>query len=110
MEMSARRKHQFEAAYRNLYHRADREVGYRSRHFLKLGWVHGPEEAARRLLRPWRSGYVAEGFARLAIVNRLDLSIEHLVTQPEWARYFPEEQAEARRRLASVGFRLPVAA
>ncbi|KQT33832.1 hypothetical protein ASG29_07020 [Sphingomonas sp. Leaf412] len=51
---------------------------------------------ARRLLELPPS----EGFARLALLERIDLAVESLVLQPRWDGIFTEEERRiARRRL-----------
>jgi hypothetical protein len=62
----------------------------------------GGLEAAHFLLA---SQSFAEGLARLAECGRSDLSVEHLVTQPEWRELFTESEIQiARDRLAMYKF------
>lgn len=63
---------------------------------------HGGLVTARKLLR--RSS-VSDGFAALWERGRLDLTVEALVTDPEIAGLFSEEEIRsARHRLAQFGY------
>ena len=52
---------------------------------------------------------IQTGFWDLVRIDRVDLTVEQSVLDPEWAELFdpyPEHQAEARRRLEQVGVRV----
>ncbi len=82
----------------SIYERAAREIGYRPTYFLNMLRERGGVATAAALLQP--RGAVPEGFTRLALEQRLDLSVEHLVLQEPWCRLFDEDVLTvARRRL-----------
>jgi hypothetical protein len=80
-----------------VYRAAGRETGYWAGYFLKSVKHHGGVRAARRLLE---RGGVSKGLAKLASLDRLDLTMETLVLDPAYAPLFTdEERAIAARRL-----------
>ena len=49
----------------------------------------------------------SSGFTELYLLKRLDLTVEHLVLQPEWRQLFTlEELVSAQRRLDELQFPL----
>lgn len=93
---------QFERAMRAVYERARAEAGYNATYFLRMLADHGGLETARRLLR---ARVVSEGFMSLAERKRLDLTVEALVTKPEFADLFTPEGVDlARERLTEFGY------
>jgi hypothetical protein len=87
---------QFDAAMRNIFDEAAL-LGYRPTEFLRMVVEHGGVETAHRLLA---SDKVQDGFARLFLLRRLDLTVEHHVLLPDYRSLFSsEERREARRRL-----------
>ena len=80
-----------------VYRAAGRETGYWAGYFLRTVKQDGGVGAARRLLK--RNG-MSPGLAKLASLNRLDLTMETLVLDPAYASLFTdEERAIATRRL-----------
>jgi len=81
---------------RDTYEKA-RKLGYRPQRFLGMLDQLGPKETIKALLRP---GRIPEGLSKLALLGRLDLSVEDIALRSEWRSLFePEERAEAGRRL-----------
>lgn len=79
-----------------------KKIGYTPSYFLQMLSKHGGVEAARRLIN---SDTPSEGFTRLWIMKRLDLTVEVLVLQPEWEALFTDmERQKARNRLEEYGF------
>lgn len=78
----------FETALLTAYAEA-KEIGYTPNRFLDLVHRLGGVGAARRLLRP---GPPPLGLSRLALENRLDLSIEHLALQDRWRHLFSADE------------------
>jgi hypothetical protein len=63
---------------------------------------HGGLETARKLLR---APAVSGGFTALLERKRLDLTVEALVTLPQFACLFTSDEVDlARDRLAQVGY------
>jgi hypothetical protein len=90
----------FHRAMVRIYEEARKE-GYTPSYFLKMLSEHGGVETARRLVN---SVSPSEGFTRLWIMKRLDLSVEALILQPEWQTLFlDEEREQARKRLKDYG-------
>ncbi len=100
--------HRFDAAMLEVYEAAMREVRYPARRFLAMVRRRGGLDAAQRLLR--KPG-VSEGFRRLTEAQKLELTMEYQVLQPEFAGLFTdEERTVARQRLVDNGIlpeRLP---
>ena len=96
-DLEARFEHEM---IEQVYRAAGRETGYWAGYFLRAVKKHGGVEAARRLLQ--RPG-VPAGFAKLAGLGRLDLSMEALVLDPAYQALFTEaERATAAQRLATA--------
>jgi hypothetical protein len=92
----------FERAMRAVYERARDEAGYNATYFLGMLAEYGGLATARKLLR---TPTVSDGFAALWERGRLDLTVEALVIQPEFAELFDDEEIEvARRRLEQFGY------
>jgi hypothetical protein len=80
-----------------IYDRAGREVGYWATRYLQLVRRRGGLDAARYLLN---QKLTSDGYARLRDAGRLDLTVEHLVLEPEFQELFSaEELTRARDRL-----------
>ncbi len=76
--------------------------GYRPTYFLKMVHKRGGVEAAHELLDS-PDGH--SGFTRLFEESRLDLSVEALVLEAEFAPLFSDiQKTKARKRLAEYGF------
>ncbi|SMX27969.1 hypothetical protein TRP8649_02081 [Pelagimonas phthalicica] len=87
----------FGSAMENIYFRAKEETGYQASRYLQMVHERGGIETARFLLA--QPG-VSDGFAVLWEKQRLDLTVEALVLEPEWQGLFTEgEKAIAKRRL-----------
>jgi len=96
----------FDAAMMSVYRRALNEAKYNATRFLQMLHDHGGLETAQILLH---SPTVSEGYTALWERNRLDLTVEALVLQPEWHDLFSdEERAIARRRLTDYGYQFKV--
>lgn len=87
----------FHRAMARIYEEAKKE-GYTASYFLRMLSEHGGVETARRLVN---ANTPSEGFTRLWMMKRLDLSVEALVLKPEWKSLFnDDERNRARNRLA----------
>ncbi len=74
----------FDEAMLDIYRKADRELGIKFKNFLDKVVTLGAVNAAKHFLNePLQSG-----FTTLWENSRLDLTMEALVTQPEWAHLF----------------------
>lgn len=92
----------FNRAMRNVYKLALTECGYRAIRFLQLIESQGGLSTAKQLL--CAPGHPA-GLTRLWELQRLDISMEALVLQPQWDRLFTEEElAVARKRLTDLHY------
>ncbi|QGN50490.1 GmrSD restriction endonuclease domain-containing protein [Micromonospora sp. WMMD558] len=87
----------FDRAMRQLYVAARDEAGYNATLFLSMLAEHGSISTAKKLLA---SSVVSDGFVALWERGRLDLTVEALVTRPEFEWLFdPAELEVARTRL-----------
>ena len=77
-----------------------KSLGYNPGAFAGMVAEHGWIGATRILLR---TGPPQAGFERLWSLDRLDLTVECIVLEPEWRGLFDEELAVARQRLDDVG-------
>lgn len=85
----------FSAALRDIYAQCD-ALGYRPTGMLQMMERLGGIDTARRLLTLPPS----DGFGRLALMGRLDLTVEMLVLEPRWGDVFTDdERRTAKRRL-----------
>ncbi len=93
----------FNEAMMNIYKRAVKECKpYNPYVFLQMVVQYGGLETARRLLSTREIQY---GFDKLWEHNRLDLTMEFHVLQPQYISLFTEgERREARRRLNELRF------
>jgi hypothetical protein len=92
----------FHAAMVDVYRRARQEAGYQAGYFLQMVSEHGGLETARRLLH---APAPSEGFTALWERHRLDLTVEAIVLQPEFAPLFTDEDRDiARIRLREYGY------
>ncbi|WP_168705445.1 GmrSD restriction endonuclease domain-containing protein [Gordonia paraffinivorans] len=86
----------------DVYRRALAETGYNATHYRAMLAQLGPRETARRLLA---APTVSDGFAELWERGRMDLTVEAVVVDPEFAGLFSDEEREvARRRLDQFGY------
>lgn len=67
------------------------EIGYRPTAFLATVRQHGGVEAAKRLI----ASPETSGLAELALRGRLDLSMEALMTRPEYQGLFTADEVKA---------------
>ena len=101
---------QLAARYQNACLAAYREA--KTLHYPADAWLRmiadlGAWEAALVLTTPGLR--IQTGFWELVRIDRVDLTVEQSVLDPEWAGLFdphPDNQAEARRRLEEVGVRV----
>ncbi|MGY6531694.1 hypothetical protein [Glycocaulis sp.] len=85
----------FEARMRDIYRRSDAECDYRPTYFLQMIDERGGVGAAKALLaKPMPS----DGFTKLFELGRLDLAMESLVLEPEWASLFTDAELNKARR------------
>ncbi|WP_457578814.1 hypothetical protein [Ensifer adhaerens] len=86
----------FEAAMRNIYFEA-KKAGYTAHAYWKMLQNDGAMNTARRLaLAPQAS----EGFGKLFLMGKLDLTVEALIVREPWRRLFEAEViASAQKRL-----------
>jgi hypothetical protein len=92
----------FDKAMRDVYLRAKQELHYHASYYLEMLRDHGSLATAQRLLA---SSAVSTGFTTLWERKRLDLTVEHVVLQPEFRALFTDDELEtARRRLMDHGF------
>lgn len=72
-------------------------IGYNATRFLMMLREHGSLETAHRLLA---GSDISYGFTELWLLGRQDLTVEALVTRPEYGALFtPDELETARSRL-----------
>ena len=84
------------------YRRALDEAGYNAAYFRSMLSQLGPLETAHKLLA---SPAVSDGFAALWERGRMDLTVEAVVVEPQFAELFSENEIEvARRRLEQFGY------
>jgi hypothetical protein len=92
---------QFHQALVDASQSAKKEAKYNATRFFQMLSEHGGLETARILLQA--SG-VSEGYTKLYEKNRLDLTVEYIVLQPQWRDLFTAEELEiARWRLKAYG-------
>ena len=84
----------FDGATRELVKAISDQV-YRPTYFIQLMAADGAFAAACQVVS---SSKLPDGFQRLLQENKPELTIEHLVTRPEWAELFEPEILEAARR------------
>lgn len=93
---------EFDKAMRSVYDKARKEANYHATYFLSMLAQHGSLATARKLLH---APAVSDGFAALWERGRLDLTVEALVTQPQFADLFtPAEIDIAHHRLGQFGY------
>lgn len=95
-------ENQFYRAMVHVYERALRECGYNATRFIKMVQDYGGVEAAKKLLHTPGFQY---GFTELWQCGRLDITMEALVIQPQYAELFTEEEIQtAKTRLEECGY------
>jgi len=94
----------FHAAMLELYKMAKNECDYCATRFLLMVNERGGLEAAKTLIR---AKDVSEGFKRLWECERLDLTVEAKILEPEWHPLFSDDDREvARKRLRDLGYKI----
>ncbi|MDF2545775.1 MAG: hypothetical protein K0R93_673 [Anaerosolibacter sp.] len=87
-----------------IYHRADKECGYRATRFLQVVGEKGGVAAAKSLIS--KSGGT-DGFAKLWELRRLDLSVEALVLREEYSELFTQQEKDlCKSRLKDYGYNI----
>jgi hypothetical protein len=95
----------FERGMKNIYVRARNEAGYNAVFFFEMLSSLGGLGTAHRLLA---TSDVSSGFTALYERGRLDLTVEALVVQPQFAELFSDYELEiARQRLRDLGYSPP---
>lgn len=81
---------------------AERTIDYRPTYFLNMLGAEGGYQTARKLLI---ANKISDGFIKLSMHNRLDLSVEALVVESEWRQYFdPILLSLAEKRLKQAKY------
>jgi hypothetical protein len=94
----------FDRAVLATIERCREELRYNPRYFRVMVTSHGALGATRKLLH---APAVSDGFVSLWERNRLDLTVEALVSEARFAHLFTDEEREvARKRLADFGYAL----
>ena len=87
----------------DIYHRALRECNYNATRYLNMLYEHRGLITAKILINAQN---VSEGYTALWERQRLDLTVEALVLEPEWQEFFSdEERAIAKERLIQYGYK-----
>lgn len=94
----------FDKAMMDIYRRALDECNYNAMRFLQMLHEHRGLITAKILIN---APHVSDGYTALWERNRLDLTVEALIIQPEWNEFFTdEERAIAKKRLLEYGFKI----
>jgi hypothetical protein len=97
-----RLEQQFHEEMIEIYQRAKAECRYVANRFLQMVSELGGLAAAKRLLAS--EGY-QEGFTRLCMEGRLDLSMEATILKEPWRQLFSADELRiAKDRLDQVGY------
>lgn len=104
MSMTPAEDDVFTAFLREKAAEAQRAVKDKPNEFLKmLGSIGGYKTAVSLLTKP----KVSDGFTRLYMERRLDLTVEAVILESRWARFFDEQLISAAEgRLSEVGYRV----
>jgi len=97
---------EFEEAMWDIYHRADKEVGFKSPALSNMIYRHGGVETARRLINAPKG--VSDGYKTLSDKKRMDLTVEAVVlTNSKWHPLFSEgELKTCKRRLKQYEYEI----
>jgi hypothetical protein len=80
------------------------KIGYKPHIFMDMRIEHGTIEAIKRLIH---SEEVPSGFTTLWEKQRLDLSVENIIQEPEWTSLFTDGDRQlAKKRLKAYNFAL----
>jgi 5-methylcytosine-specific restriction protein A len=94
----------FDERLQTAIHEMFSSVKYKPSALIKMIERHGAVDACKRLIS---SSQPSDGFTKLYEAGRLDLSVEAIALEPEWAGQFGEtERQRCRKRLEQVGYRL----
>ena len=78
------------------------KIGYKPKVFINMRIEHGTIEAIKRLIH---SDEVSSGFTTLWEKQRLDLSMENIIQEPEWIGLFTvDDRSLAKKRLEKYNF------
>ena len=95
---------EFKEAMLNTYHEAAK-LGYTPTYFLRMVHELGAVPAAKQLIHEPK---FSTGFTKLWELKALSLSVEALVIQPRWNKWFSDaDRKAARDKLTKLGFPLP---
>lgn len=70
------------------------ELGYRPSIFIRMLEQHGGVQTAKRLIA---SGEIQSGIRKMAELGRLDITMEQIMLEPEFAPLFTKGELEAAR-------------
>ncbi|HEY4076268.1 MAG TPA: hypothetical protein VGM26_04970 [Rhizomicrobium sp.] len=96
---------QFSEAMFEIYRRAKAEAKYNATIFLQMLTDEGGLRTAKTLINAPKP---SDGYTALYLRQRLDLTVEAVVTEnPRWRQLFePEELERAEKRLSAYGYKL----
>lgn len=96
--MPTQEEKRFHQAMIDIYHRAKDEAGYNATRYLQMVANNGGVETAKQLINSDTPG---DGYTKLCMQGRLDLTVEALVVENEqWHSLFDQAEIEkARQRL-----------
>jgi len=104
MTMTAAEDESFTAFLRDKAAEAYRDIKYKPNDFLKMLGSIGGYRAAVSLLS---KGTPSEGFKKLWIEGRLDLSVEAVILESRWAKFFDQQLLSlAEDRLVKAEYRV----
>lgn len=93
---------EFHRAMVDIYERARNEANYVANRYIQMVAEHGGVETAKILINSDRP---FDGYTALWERGRLDITVEALVQNPQWAPLFSAEEIEkARQRLIDYGY------
>ncbi len=84
----------FENELRDKMARAKKECGYNPTYFNRMLSEHGGLETAKILINKEILSGPTEGFTRLFMLGRLDLTVEASVCDPNYSSLFTREQID----------------
>ncbi len=81
---------------------AKKELNYNPSLFMRMFHEHGGLQTAKILIT---SKGISDGFAKLYMHNRLDLSVEAIILRDEWITLFTDEEIKmAEKKLTDAGY------
>ncbi|GGX22900.1 hypothetical protein GCM10007242_32840 [Pigmentiphaga litoralis] len=100
--MNAALEQEFHDAMLGIFERAKKEASYSANRFHQLVGRLGGKAAAKQMLA---SRTLSEDLTHLSLAKRLDLSMEVLILEAQWAPLFSDqERAIAVKRLKDFGY------